>query len=364
LKQNKQSLVYDASQTFQDNLLEGPFFTGDIPARIIPLRSEWKRLFGYEVMSLIGISACPFVVNSRGLKLASDLGYDLITWKTIRSKATQARPYPQVSLLRNQPIINFDTPMVITNQMPEFSADLAFSVSIGNASHDLEIVLADMKKGRALLKPGQLLISSIYGVGDTQKAVVDDFVYLAQRVKEAGAHVVEANLSCPNVDGLLYKDEAVVTKICSAIVRAIGDTPLTIKLGIFESFEHMQTILIAAAHAGVRGITAINAIGMNIVDEQGKEFYPGRLHAGVCGAPVRPYALQFIRDARAICEMHSLDLTLLGCGGITQAEHFNDFFKAGADAVLSATGALHYPYLAHEYSIKTLPQSIVQEKQL
>lgn len=364
MKQNNSSPIYDESKTFQENLLEGPFFTGVIPERIVPSRFEWKQLLGFDVMTPIGIPASPFVVNARGLKLASDLGYDVITWKTIRSAATQARPYPHVSLLKNQPIIDFTKPMITTQALPESADQLAFSVSIGNASHELDWVCDEMQKGRASLKPGQLLISSIFGVGDTQKEVVNDFVSLACTVKEAGAQVVEANLSCPNVDGLLYKDEKLVFSICSAIVRVIKDTPLIIKLGIFESFEQMQTILLAAARAGVQGVTAINAIGMNIVTEQGTEFYPGRPHAGVCGTPVQPYALQFIKNARALSEMHSLDLTLLGCGGITQPNHFDLFFDAGADAALSAAGALHYPYLAHDYAARLQTQSTMKEKQL
>lgn len=360
----KDPLIYDSSKTFQENLLEGPFFTGDIPERIIPPRSQWKKLFGYEVMSPIGIPACPFVVNSRGLKLASDLGYDVITWKTIRSQATQARPYPQVSLLHNRPITDFHTPMVTTKKMPHSFSELAFSVSIGNASHELDWVLEEMQRGLSFLKEGQLLLSSIYGVGDTPTDVVNDFAYLAQRVKEAGAHVVEANLSCPNVDGLLYKNSELVTAICSAIVQAIGTTPLTIKLGIFESRDEMEEIMLAAARAGARGITGINAIGMDIVTEQGTEFYPGRPHAGVCGAPVRPHALQFIKHGRAICERHALDLTILGCGGVTQPEHCDLFFEAGADAVLSGAGAMHHPYLAHEYAMKNIPTTQLQEKQL
>lgn len=358
------SFVYDARKTFQENLLEGPFFTGTIPGRIIPPKNEWKKLFDYFVMTPLGVPACPFVVNSRGVQLASDLGFDVITWKTIRSKATAARPFPQVSILKNTPILSFDQKMITTHTLPKSFTDFAFTVSIGNASHELEVVLEDMRKGVQLIKPGQILITSIYGVGDTRQEMIDDFVYLAVRVKEAGVHVVEANISCPNVDGLLYKDPELVFAICSAIVKAIGATPLTIKLGIFDSREQMETILDAAARAGVRGITAINAIGMDIVTENGEQFFPGRLHAGVCGAPIRPFALQFIRDARAISDAHNYNFTILGCGGITLPEHIDLFFDAGADAALSAAGAMYNPYLLHDYAYMQLPKEAVWEKQL
>ncbi len=355
--------MYDATKTFQENLLEGPFFTGTIPDRIELPKSEWKTLFGYPVMRPVGVPACPFVVNSRGVKLASDLGFDVITWKTIRSQATQARPFPQVSLLKNTPIKRLDQKMVTTQSVPDSFSEFAFTVSIGNASIELETVLDDMRKGVQLLKPGQILISSIYGVGDTRQELIDDFVFLAMRVKEVGVHAVEANLSCPNVGGLLYKDPELVLEVCTALAKALGDTPLTIKLGVFDSFEQIELILGIAARAGVRGITAINAVGMDIVNEKGEGFFPGRLHAGVCGTPIRPFALQFIRDARAISDARNYNFTILGCGGITLPQHINEFLEAGADAALSGAAAMYNPYIMHEYASMHIPTQKQQELQ-
>ena len=343
------SLWYDIKKTYEENLLEGPFFDGEMPQRIIPPKNEWKKLFDYQVMMPLGVPACPFVVNARGAKLASDLGFDVITWKTIRSKATLAKPYPNVALLRNTPIHTFSQSMIVTETLPDSFSDLAATVSIGNASHEFDWVMSEMERGLSCVKPGQILISSIYGVGETQDALIADFVYLACRVKEVGVHAVEANISCPNVDGLLYKDVNLVSKLCSALVSALGTTPLTIKLGIFDSKDEMKEILTAAAVVGVRGITGINAIGLNVIDEKGEQYFKGRPHAGVCGAPIRPYALQFVRDARCISDDEKLDLTILGCGGITLPEHIDLFFDAGADAALSGSGALYNPYIMNEY---------------
>ncbi len=343
------SLLYDVKKTFEENLMEGPFFDGEIPKRIVPPKKDWVNLFDYQIMTPLGVPACPFVVNARGVKLASDLGFDVITWKTIRSKKTLAHPHPNVALLRNTPIHHFDQPMTVTKTLPNSFSELAVTVSIGNASHEFAWVLSDMERGLSHVKPGQILISSIYGVGDTQDALIADFVYLASCVKEVGVHAVEANLSCPNVTGLLYKDVDLVSKLCSALVSALGTIPLTIKLGVFNSTDEMKEILTAAAAAGVRGITGINAIGLNVVDEKGEQFFKGRPHAGVCGAPIQPYGLQFVREARRISDAEKLNLVILGCGGITLPEHIDLFFDAGADAALSASGAMYNPYLMGEY---------------
>ena len=64
-------------------------------------------------------------------------------------------------------------------------------------------------------------------------------------------------------------------------------------------------------------------------------------------------AHHFIRDAAKIIAEQKLDLTLLGCGGIMRAEHFDDFLEAGAQVAMSATGFMWDPYLAMRYHAQT-----------
>ena len=39
-------------------------------------------------------------------------------------------------------------------------------------------------------------------------------------------------------------------------------------------------------------------------------------------------------------------MKLMGTGGVTLPEHFDHFFKAGADVAMSAVGMMWDPYLA------------------
>lgn len=221
--------------------------------------------------------------------------------------------------------------------------------SIGNASYDVAWGLQEIKKGLALLHKGQLLISSVYGTGTTRKEIINDFVYLAQRVQEIGVHAIELNCSCPNVSGLYYQDIPFMHDLVSAVARAIT-IPIIIKVGIADSHAQLTQLLVTIAHAGARGVSGINTIRTKIVDKSGKPFFgEGRMYAGLSGDAIGDRALAWVRNAAMINEKNKLGLTILGGGGIVAAEQFDLILDAGAHIGMTATGAILDPYIAMNY---------------
>src|SRR5262249_38777807 len=139
----------------------------------------------------------------------------------------------------------------------------------------------------------------------------------------------------------------------SALVKAIAPVPLIIKVGTFISDAQMHDIFCAAAKAGIRAISGINTVSMSVLDDQGRPaLVPKRPTSGVCGGPIREVALHFIEQAAQINRLAKLDLTLIGVGGITLPEHFDEFLDAGADIAMTATGMMWDPYLAARYHQK------------
>ena len=353
----KSCFLYDLNRTFDENLLEGPFFNQPIPKRIIPDKKEWHLLFDYKIMSRFGIAACPFIANERGMKLASDLGYDILTWKTIRSKPSPPHPHPNVTFVENSSVHSFDQAFFTASHAPDSHETLSCANSIGNASYDLQSTLQRMEEGKSYLKPGQLFITSIYGTGETPAKMIQDFVHLAVEVQNVGAQVIELNLSCPNVSGMLYHDPGMVKAIGSAVTKAVT-APVTIKVGLFPTAKSKEDVLIAAARSGIRGITGINTVPFTILSKNNVPFFgEKRKKAGVSGAPIRPLALSWLKEVKKTMVKKSLDLTILAGGGITMPNQIDIFFEGGADAVMAATGALANPLLAHEYH-RTLRKQI------
>ncbi len=100
----------------------------------------------------------------------------------------------------------------------------------------------------------------------------------------------------------------------------------------------------------MQGISAINTIQATIVDEQGKQALPGegRLRSGVCGASIKWAGLDMTKKLKKIKEELHLNFQIIGVGGVMTALDFLEYRDAGADAVMSATGAMWNPYLARE----------------
>eukprot|EP00878_Enallax_costatus_P033362 GHUV01036786.1.p1 GENE.GHUV01036786.1~~GHUV01036786.1.p1 ORF type:complete len:245 (+),score=51.14 GHUV01036786.1:463-1197(+) len=169
-----------------------------------------------------------------------------------------------------------------------------------------------------------------------------------------GAGIIEANYSCPNVSkgqGALYTDAGQVAALSQALVTALGrEVPLIIKVGAFLSKHQLDDVLVAAAAAGVRGVAGINGLSRHIVNTDGlPALGPDRPTSGVCGAPIRQAALEFVQSAREIINRQGLGLTLIGVGGVTCAQHVDDMLDAGADIVQSATGMMWNPLLACDH---------------
>src|SRR5260221_408173 len=87
-----QSPIYDINQTFEENATYGPFWNEKLPKLSQP--KQKFDFLGYELNSLFGVSACPLTANARYVKLMSKLGYDIITYKSVRSIEWRGNKYP------------------------------------------------------------------------------------------------------------------------------------------------------------------------------------------------------------------------------------------------------------------------------
>ena len=55
-----------------------------------------------------------------------------------------------------------------------------------------------------------------------------------------------------------------------------------------------------------------------------------------------------VRRLKKLREEFGYSYTIIGVGGVMNAEDFFEYREAGADIVMSATGAMWNPYLAKE----------------
>ena len=192
--------------------------------------------------------------------------------------------------------------------------------------------------------------------GQTPEEFVADYALAAKLSKETGVKILEANLSCPNIgnEGLVCYNLEMTERVAEAIRKEIGDTPLILKVGYYTSDEDLKKLVkIAGKYA--EGLAVINTISAEVVDKNGNQALPGknRLRSGVCGACIKWAGLEMVKRLVKIRQEAGADIKIIGVGGVTKAEDYFEYREAGADAVMSATGAMWNPYLAKEIKQKS-----------
>ncbi|MEZ5315133.1 MAG: hypothetical protein R3E91_02845 [Chlamydiales bacterium] len=347
--------IYDIKKSYLENFKQGPFFKGKIPERIFPPEEKWINFLGFSIASPLGVPAGP-LLNSSWVIFAATMGFDIVTYKTIRSQPHPAHPLPNMIYIDTQGVLTYKRchDSIYQSPTPPLTMhSLATTNSFGIPSQDRGFLVEDIACANAGLCSGQVMIVSVVGTPRDQRDFFEDFVTAASIAIRGGAKIIEADLSCPNVltcEGSLFMNPQAVLDISQRIKQVIQSVPLVIKVGLIEDKEVIRSVMCAAAQGGASAICGINTVSMQIITkDQRPALGQGRLRAGVCGDPIRPLALDFIEKAVAVNEEEQLGMTIMGTGGVTLPDHFDEFFNRGADVAMSAVGMMWDPYLAMRY---------------
>lgn len=343
--------TYRVDQSYEWNYQHGPLFAGPYPD--VP-PTPAKDFFGLPVASRLGISA-GLLLNSRWIDTYARLGFDILTYKTVRSQARLCQDRPNwlfvdpadVSHLadRERPVQAHALPAI---DLRETTA----SVSFGMPSRAPAEWMPDVARARALLGPRQVLIVSVVAspqAGGSADEVARDFGDLAAMAREAGAQVIEANLSCPNVrtaEGDIYNDVDLSARVARAMRAAAGDLPLLLKVGHMPDEARIAALLRAVA-GQVNGLTMVNGLSRWVVNDSGQPAYgAGREKAGVLGRGVHALCVRQVASATRLIADERLDLQIIGNGGVADAEGARHYFEAGACAVMLGSAPMYDPTLA------------------
>ena len=347
--------IYNPALSYLDNAEQGPFFKGLFFERKRGAESEWLDFFGFKVASPIGVAAGP-LLNAKWVELGAKLGFDLLCYKTIRSHSHEGHPRPNIIFLEDKHQLNpYHLPEYIlaADSPPDSLDNLSMTNSFGIPSRSPEYLKKDITRANELLLKGQALIVSVVGTwnGDSFEDYLKDFVETALMAKAYGAKIIEANFSCPNVGGeCVHLHPDMASRLALKLTKSLKETPLIIKVGHFVDLQVLEKLLVAAAKAGVRGISGINTICRKVLKSNGElALDSNRPVSGVCGGIIREAALSFVRESQKINQKEKLGLVIMGCGGITRPHHFKQFLEAGAEFAMCATGMMWNPYLAWHY---------------
>ncbi len=343
---------YDPLLSYEENYEKGP--SGELGKEKFEQTGEPEIDFlGQKVYAPFGIPAGP-LLNSKYCEAAFKAGFDIVVYKTVRANSYPSHPFPNVLAVEVEGDLTPEKLQSPLTASSDYKEPLSITNSFGVPSKIPDVWQTDVKKAMSYAGKGQVMVLSFMGTvwkGQTQEEFIKDFILAGKLAKETGAKVLEANLSCPNIgnEGLVCYNLEVTEKIIKGIREVIGDTPFIIKVGYYQDDKDMER-LASIANAVVDDIAGINTLQATVVDAQGLQALPGenRLRSGICGAGIKWAGIDFVKRMKKIRDKKGYKFSITGVGGVMTPEDYKEYRDAGADVVMSATGAMWNPDLVKE----------------
>ncbi|QDU80936.1 Dihydroorotate dehydrogenase B (NAD(+)), catalytic subunit [Polystyrenella longa] len=302
---------------------------------------EWS-FCGKRADSPLGIAAGP-LLNGRWVRYYASLGFDLLTYKTVRSRTRNCYPLPNLQPVQTGPVNGTETNVPTANQM-----NGSWAVSFGMPSKAPDVWRKDVEETRDQLPTGKLLNVSVVGTdqpGFSLEDLAADYAQCAKWAVESGADTIEANLSCPNVstcDGQLFQQPAAAGLVAATIRDQIGDTPLIIKVGHTTEPAEIEA-LVKSISPAVNACAMTNSVAVRVLNlENGEELFEGQKR-GICGSACRNASLHQTQLFSDAVKRLGLKMDVIGVGGVGTAQHVKQYIDAGASFIQLATAAMVDP---------------------
>lgn len=233
---------------------------------------------------------------------------------------------------KNLPVLVLKTSTIKSKITPEKRQNLMSTKgtqvfnSIGLQNPPIEGVVAKIKEFETKYNMPMIASAS----GDTP----EEFAENVKILSEQNVCAVEINLSCPNVDkgGITYGTDPKLVEEVVRKIKAATKKPIHVKLT--PNVTNIVAIAKAAERGGADAIIAINTLLGFVCDPNTGKPVISRGYGGYSGPGIFPVAL------RAVHQIYkSVNIPIIGVGGITTTQDLIDMLSAGATAVqvVSAT---------------------------
>ena len=204
----------------------------------------------------------------------------------------------------------------------ETRAGMLNSVGLQNPGVDgfIENELPDM------LKMNTNIIANLGG------GTIEDYLEGIEKLNKTSVHMIELNISCPNVKcgGMAF---GIKSKVASSIVKrvkAICNKPLMVKLS--PNAEDIVDMAYKCCEAGADSISLVNTFKAMAIDINKRKPIFDNVTAGLSGAAIKPIALRMVYEVSKV-----VNIPVVGMGGIFTAKDAIEFIMAGATAIQVGT---------------------------
>ena len=184
-----------------------------------------------------------------------------------------------------------------------------------------------------LMKKDTVIIANIAG------STAEECAEIAAKLENTDVHMIELNISCPNVRqggmafGATCDGAASVTKL----VRQATKKPLIVKLS--PNVTSITDIAKSVEAEGADALSLINTVlGMRIDINTGRPILKNNM-GGLSGPAVLPIAVRMVWQTA-----NAVNIPFIGMGGISRAEDAIEIMMAGASAVQVGAAIFTDPY--------------------
>ena len=196
-----------------------------------------------------------------------------------------------------------------------------------------------------------LLVASVFG------ETPQNFAEAASVMEDAGVDGIELNVSCPHVKAAgmeIGQDPTILKNVVRAVKNSV-QIPVFTKLT--PNTSHIKDLARTVEQAGGDGIVAVNTLRAMAIDvETGRPILANKI-GGLSGPALKPVALRCVYEIA-----QTVNIPVIGCGGVTSWRDAIEFLLAGARAVQIGS-AIAYKDLAVFHEVVTGVREYLQRKE-
>lgn len=184
-----------------------------------------------------------------------------------------------------------------------------------------------------LLQKDTVILANIAG------STVEECVQVAEKLESTDVHMIELNISCPNVKqgGAAFGTSCEMASEVVKQVRKATSKPLVVKLS--PNVTNIADIAKAVESAGADAVSLINTLlGMRIDINTGRPVLRNNV-GGMSGRAVFPIAVRMVWQVA-----NAVKIPVIGMGGVSSGRDAIELMMAGASAVQVGAVIFTDPY--------------------
>mgnify|MGYP001011819398 CR=1 FL=1 len=171
----------------------------------------------------------------------------------------------------------------------------------------------------------------------------EEYIDVVEKLGNEPVDMLEINISCPNVKegGIAFGQDPKAVEAITKEVKKVAKQPIIMKLS--PNVTDI-TVMAKAAEAGVAdALSLINTITGMKIDVERQKFALANKTGGLSGPAIKPVAVRMVYQVA-----NTVNIPIIGMGGIKDANDAMEFILAGATAVSIGTANFNNPFVMPE----------------